>query len=80
MSQTIRPTELEKKTAILFCCCCLGFKLYSSLLQCSGSKNGVSLVWVSIFYKSEKTERSNRLADKIIKSSAFVSYHGCLVL
>ena len=49
--------QVRKETAILLCCCRLDFKLYSSLLQCSGhvqSKNGVDLVEV-YFYKSEKT-------------------------
>ena len=48
----------KKETAILLCCCRLDFKLFSSLLQCSGcvqSNNGVDHVEVSNFYKSEKT-------------------------
>ena len=57
LSLTIQPTELEKRDCYPTFCYCLDFKLYSSLLQCSGcvqSKNGVDLVEVSIF-KSEKT-------------------------
>ena len=46
----------KKKTANLFCCCRLDFKVYYLLLQCSGrvqSKNRVDLVKVSIIlYKS----------------------------
>ena len=41
--------------------CRLDFKLYSSLLQCSGcvqSKNGVDLVEVSIFYVEEDERQS----------------------
>ena len=55
---------------------------YSFLLQCSGcvqSKNGVDLVVVSVFYKSGEDERSNSSAGKDKNSSAFLSYHGCLV-
>ena len=57
LSLTVRPTELKKETSILLCCCRLDFYFivyfYNALdVQ---AKNGVDLVEVSIFYKSEKT-------------------------
>ena len=78
LSLSVWPTELEKETAILICCCLLDFKLYSLLLLCSGrvqSKYGVDLVEVSIFCKSEKTSGQTIWPN----SSTFVPYHGCLV-
>ena len=71
----IRPTEFEKKPTILLCCYRLNFKLYSLLLQCSGhvqSENGVDLVEVSIFYKSEKTSGQTVRPIKI-KTVVFVN-------
>ena len=59
----------------------MNFKLYSSLLQCSRcvqSQNGVDLVDVNMFYKSEKTCGQTIWPMKK-NSSAFVSYHGRLV-
>ena len=55
--------------------------IYSLLLQCSGcvqSKNGVDLVEVSIFYKSEKMRGQRPIKIKTVYS-VFLSYHGCLV-
>ena len=71
-SQTVQPTE--KEAAILLCCCCLDFKLYSLLLQCSGrvqSKNGVDLVEVSAFYKSEKMSSQTVRPIKIKTAAPF---------
>ena len=51
-----RTAESSCSTDGVPCCCRLDFKLYSLLLQCSGrvqSNNGVNLVEVFIFYKSE---------------------------
>ena len=41
-------------------------------------QNGVDLVEVSIFYKSEKTSGQTVLSDEDKNSNAFY-YHGCLV-
>ena len=68
------PTELEKRDPILLYLCCVDFKLYSLLLQCSGcvqSKYGVDFVEVSIFYKLEKTS-GQTIRPKKIKNVALL--------
>ena len=78
LSPIVWPTELEKKTAILLCCCRCEFKLYSLLLQCSGHvkfKNGFNLVQVSIFYMSGKMS-SQTVRPKKIKTVALL----CLIM
>ena len=65
MSQTVRPTELEK----IDCHPTLPLPpRLQTLLQCSGhvqSKNGIDLVELSIFYKSEKMSGQNVRPKKI---------------
>ena len=75
----VRPTELEKNTppsyfAVVAWTSNFIFYFYK-LLQCSGrvqSKNGVDLVQVSIFYKSEKTSSQTVQPKKIKKTVALL--------
>ena len=73
LSRTVRPAELKRDCHPTLRCR-LDFKLHSLLLQCSGrvqSQNGVDLVEVSIFYKSEKTN-GHTVWPKKIKTVALL--------
>ena len=81
LSRTVRPTELVKRDRHPTLPVPPGHQTLFLLLQCSGrvlSKNGVDLVEVSNFYKSEKTSNQTVRLKKI-NSSAFVPYCGRLV-
>ena len=66
MSQTVRPTELEKRDqAIVLCCCRLDFKLIFARSGCVQSKNGADLVEVRKYCKLEKTSGQTIQPKKI---------------
>ena len=82
--ETVQWNHIDDRVRIinLICCFHLNFKLYSSLLQCSGYiqlKNGVDLVEVCIVYKLEKTSGQTLPLIKIKTVVLFLFYHRHLV-